>query len=61
MNKQDITEALKEAFKLPAGDLNRTYLDNLGAYHLAALEVLFEDYGKGSDSLLSYAESLRLN
>jgi hypothetical protein len=37
-----------------------SYLDNLGAYDYAVLTVLWQDFGLGDDSILSFAEKVRL-
>jgi hypothetical protein len=50
--------ALKEAFAKGFA-LAGSYLDNLGSYHMATLEVAWESYGEGTDSLLSFAEKIR--
>lgn len=50
--------AIKEAFQ-KGFTFTGSYLDNLGSYHMAALEVSWESYGEGTDSLLSFAEKIR--
>jgi hypothetical protein len=36
-----------------------SYLDNLGSYHYAILTILWQDFGAGTDSILSFAEKIR--
>jgi len=50
---------LNKAFKAQPY-LLESYLDKLPIFHYCQLEVAWEDYGTGEDSLLSFAEKIRL-
>ena len=54
----DIRPALNIAFSQRSSLLG-SYLDNLGAYEYAVLTVLWQDLGRGNDSILSFAEKIR--
>lgn len=55
---KELKEALTAAFNEPYSLLG-SYLDNLGVYHMALLEVVWEHKGSQSDSILGYAEKIR--
>ena len=55
----NLKSALAFAFDQGAA-ITGSYLDNLGAYDYACLTVLWQDLGFGDDSILSFAEKIRM-
>jgi hypothetical protein len=53
-----LKSALVSAFA-QGSSIMGTYLSNLGSYDYAVLTVMWQDYGDGSDSILSFAEKIR--
>ena len=58
MNIESLKSSLALSFSQHSSILG-SYLDNLSAYDYAVLVVAWQDYGKGSDSMLSFAEKIR--
>jgi hypothetical protein len=53
-----LNSALTLAFA-QGSTLMGSYLDNLGVYDYSVLTVLWQDFGLGDDSILSFAEKVR--
>ena len=58
----EYTALLKSALTAAFGQESSfygSYLDNLGSYDYSVLTVMWQDYGLGTDSILSFAEKIR--
>jgi hypothetical protein len=55
-----LRQPLTESFAAGSPTLAGSYLDNLGAYYYAVLTVAWQDHGSVNDSILSFAEKIRL-